>query len=328
VPAGQVSHTGVGGLTLGGGLGWLMRRHGLTIDSLLAVEAVLADGSIVLASDDEHPDLFWALRGGGGDFAVATRFTFRAHPVGPTLLAGMLVYRWQDARRALRASRDLMAQAPEELTIFDTLLTAPPDPAFPEDLRGGRIAVVGVAWCGDPAEGERVLAPLRSACPPALDAVAPMPYLGLQTMLDASAPHGWRFHDRLHYLDAVTDDHIDALLAGFEGVPSPESHVVTGWMGGAIERVPAGATAFGHREARAFTWFIGCSGERPIDADREWVRGMWERTARFATGGVYVNALDPDRPVRDAYAGAVWNRLVQVKRAYDPDGVFRGNGIG
>jgi FAD/FMN-containing dehydrogenase len=328
VPAGQVSHTGVGGLTLGGGIGWLMRHHGLTIDSLEAAEVVLADGRTVRANAGEHPDLFWALRGGGGDFGVVTSFEFRAHRVGPMVLAGMLVYPWERAGEALRASRALMESAPEELTIFDVLLTAPPQEPFPPELQGRRVAAVSVAWSGDLAEGERVLAPLREQCPPVLDLVGPMPYVALQTMLDQTAPHGWRFYDRLHYLPEVSDGFIDTMLARFESVPAPQAHVVTGWMGGAIDRVAPVETAFGHREARAFTWIIGCSGDEPVEPVAEWVRGVWEDTGPYATGGVYVNALDAGRPVRDAYADGVWERLLAVKRRYDPEGVFAGNGIG
>ena len=328
VPAGQISHTGVGGLTLGGGLGWLMRGHGLTIDSLRAAEVVLADGRLVRASRDEHSDLFWALRGGGGDFGVVVSFEFRAHRVGPMVLAGIMAYPWERAGEALRASRDLMEGAPPELTIFDVLLTAPPEEPFPPELRGRRAAVVGVAWTGDPAEGERVLAPLRQGCPPALDLVGQMPYVALQSMLDQTAPHGWGYYDRLHYLPGVSDGFIDTLLAGFERVPTPQAHVVTGWMGGAIDRVAPGETAFGHRGARALTWIIGCSGDEPLGPVADWVRGVFEDTAPFASEGVYVNALNRERSVRDAYADGVWERLVEVKRRYDPDGVFSGNGIG
>jgi FAD/FMN-containing dehydrogenase len=328
VPAGQISHTGVGGLTLGGGVGWLMRAHGLTIDSLLAAEVVLADGRMVRASEDQHADLFWALRGGGGDFGIVTEFEFGAHPVGPLVLGGMLAYPWDQAREALRASRDLIEGAPEELMIFDVLLTAPPEAPFPPELQGQRVAVVGIAWCGDLDEGERVLAPMRAANPPALDLVQPMPYVALQTMLDATAPHAWRYYDKLHYLAEVSDGYIDALLDAFGSVPTPQSHVVTGWMGGAVDRVPHGATAFGHRGAPAFAWVIGCSGDDPIEPTAEWVRRTWDATRGFATDGVYVNALDLDRPVEEAYAGDVWERLVEIKRRYDPDGVLAGNGIG
>ena len=327
VPAGQISHTGVGGLALGGGIGWLMRHHGLTVDSLLAADVVLADGEAVRASADEHPDLFWALRGGGGDFGAVTSFEFRAHPVGPAVLGGMLVYPWELAGAALRATRELMAAAPDELTVFVALITAPPEEPFPAELRGRPAAVVALAWSGDVAEGRRVLAPLLRSCPPVVDLVAPMPYVALQSMLDQTAPHGWRFYDRLHYLPEVGDDFVDALLAGFEQAPTPHSHVMTAWMGGAIDRVPSGATAFGHRGARALTWIIGCSGDDPLEPAAAWVGRLWEDTARFAARGVYVNALDAGRPVRDAYADDVWERLVAVKRRYDPDGAFSGNGI-
>jgi len=327
VPAGQISHTGVGGLTLGGGIGWLMRHHGLSIDSLVAAEVVLADARLVRASEHEHPDLFWALRGGGGDFGAVTAFEFRAHRVGPTILGGMLVYPWEKARDALRASRELMAAAPDELTIFAALVTAPPQEPFPPELHGRPVLAVAVAWSGDVAEGERVLAPLRTRSRPAADLVGPMPYVALQSMLDATAPHGWRFYDRQHYLAEVSDDFVDALLAAFLRAPTPEAHVMTAWMGGAIDRVAPGATAFGHRGARALTWIIGCSGEEPVDEVASWVRSTWEATRPYASGGVYVNALDAERPVREAYSDEVWERLLAVKRRYDPDGAFSGNGI-
>ena len=323
VPAGQISHTGVGGLTLGGGIGWLMRRHGLTIDSLIGAEVVLADGRLVRASENEHPELFWALRGGGGDFGAVTAFEFRAHRVGPMILGGMVVYPWELAGDALRACRELMAGAPDELTLFAALVTAPPDfPVRP----GERVLAVAAAWGGDPEEGERVLAPLR-ATGAAADLIGPMPYLALQSMLDATAPPGWRYYDRMHYLAEVGDDFIDALTAAFERAPTPETHVMTAWLGGAIDRIDPGATAFGHRGARALTWIIGCSGEEPVDEAADWVRDTWEATRRFASGGVYVNALNAERSVRDAYSGDVWERLLAVKRRYDPDGAFDGNGI-
>jgi FAD/FMN-containing dehydrogenase len=183
-----------------------------------------------------------------------------------------------------------------------------------------------VGWTGDLDEGERVLAPLRGRATAAF--VGPMPYLALQSMLDATAPHGWQFYDRMHYLDQVGDDFVDALLFAFERSPAPETHVVTGWMGGAVDRVAPGATAFGHRGARAFTWFIGCSGERPVDEVADWVRDTWEATRPYAREGVYVNALNAERPIRDAYADEVWERLLTVKRRYDPEGLFDGNGVG
>lgn len=327
VPAGQISHTGVGGLTLGGGLGWLMRRHGLTIDSLLAADVVLADASLVHASADEHPDLFWALRGGGGDYGVVTEFVFRAHRVGPTVLAGMLVYPYDRAGEAMRRTRELMQDAPEELGVFAVLLTAPPVEPFPPELRGQRVAVISAAWCGELEEGERVLAPLRTERPPALDLIGPMPYVALQSMLDPTAPHHWNYYDRLHYFEELSDELLDTLVAGFEHVPAPQAHVITGWLGGAVGRVPQGATAFGHRSARMMTWLIGCSGDQPVAPTADWVRRLWDDMAPYATGGTYVNALTPDRPIGDAYEAGVLERLLKIKRRYDPDGVFSGHGI-
>jgi FAD/FMN-containing dehydrogenase len=327
VPAGQISHTGVGGLTLGGGLGWLMRAHGLTIDSLVSAEVVLADCSIVTASEHEHADLFWALRGGGGDFGVVTRFDFHAKRVGPIVLAGMLAYPWDRAHEALRAARELMDGAPEELTVFAVLMTAPPVEPFPADLQGRPAALISLAWCGDLDAGERYLAPLRAAHPPVLDLVGPMPYVALQSMLDATAPHGWNYYDRMHNLDAVSDDVIDVLIAGYETAPAPPSHIITGWMGGAVDRVAPGATAFGHRGAHAETWIIGCAGDGPVEPTAEWVKQVHGALAPHATGGTYVNALEAGRSVRDAYAADIYDRLVAIKRRYDPDGVFAGNGI-
>ncbi len=279
-------------------------------------------------AEADHPDLFWALQGGGGDFAAVTTFEFRAHTVGPMILGGMMVYPWADAPAAFRAARDLMEGAPEELTTFVTLITAPPADPFPPEVQGGPALAVAMAWTGDTEEGERVVASLRAKCPPAVDLMGPMPYVALQGMLDQTAPHGLNYYDRAHYLTQVSDEFIETLLSGFEEVSTPLSHVITGWMGGAIDRVAPGATAFGHRGANALTWLIGCSGEDPIAPAADWVRSVWERTAQFADEGVYVNALDTGRSVREAYADGIWERLVEIKHRYDPDGVFAGNGIG
>jgi FAD/FMN-containing dehydrogenase len=322
VPGGQISHTGVGGLTLGGGVGWLMRHHGLTIDSLIGAEVVLADGEIV--HTDDHPDLFWALRGGGGDFGVVTRFEFRAHRVGPLVLGGMFVFPWDRARELFQAARALMEGAPDALSACAVLITAPPHAPFPVEVQGRPAMVVALAWSGDLDEGERVIAPLRAAGP-LVDLVAPMPYVALQSMLDQTAPHGLNYYDKQHYLPGVSDAFIDALLAEFVKAPTPQSHVITAWLGGAIDR--GGDTAFSHRGARAMSWLIGCSGDEPIEPTTEWVRRTFKATESFATGGVYVNALDLGRSVREAYAGDVWERLVAVKRRYDPHGVFNAHGI-
>jgi FAD/FMN-containing dehydrogenase len=327
IPSGHVSHTGVGGLTLGGGTGWLMRRYGLTIDSLRSVELVTAAGEIVRASEHEHPDLFWAVRGGGGNFGVVTEFEFEAHPLGPELVAGMLVYPLEEARERLAFLREFMEDAPDELTTFPVLVTAPPRPPFPAELQGRRILALGLAYAGSVEDGLRAIAPLRAAAPPALDLAGPMPYLALQTMLDASVPHGLHNYNRAEWLDDLSDGAIETLVEQYDAVPSPLSQVILARMGGAVARVPSDATAFPHRGARNLLWMVSCW--RP-DEDPEphlaWGRAIGEAMRPFASGGVYVNALgdEPADRVRAAY-GANWPRLVELKRRYDPENVFRLN---
>jgi FAD/FMN-containing dehydrogenase len=327
VPAGHVSHTGVAGLTLGGGIGWLARGLGLTIDSLAGAEVVTADGEIVTAGADENPDLFWGIRGGGGNFGVVTRFDFRTHPLGTGLLAGMLVYPIERAREALRASRDLMASAPDELTVYEVLITAPLEPPFPPELWGRPALAVGMAYCGPAEEGLQEAALYRELCEPALDLVAPMPYLALQTMLDAGVPHGRHHHGRSEFLRELDDDAIDLLLDHFSRVTSPFAQVITARMGGAIARVPEDATAFGHRRAERLLWIANLWDGGDPGPHVAWVRELSEAIAPHRSGAVYVNALDDERPerVRAAYTPAAWRRLVALKDRYDPENLLRLN---
>jgi FAD/FMN-containing dehydrogenase len=325
VPAGHVSHTGVGGLTLGGGTGWLMRRFGLTVDSLRAAEVVTADGELLRASDDENPDLFWALRGGGGNFGVVTEFEFEAHPLGPQVVAGMLVYPLDRAAEMIAFCRGLMASAPDELTTFPVLITAPPQPPFPPELQGRPVLALGAAWAGPVEEGLRGVAELK-ASGPALDLLGPMPYAALQSMLDESVPHGLHHYNHSDYLDELPDAAIDTLVEHYARVPSPRAQLITARMGGAIERVPPGATAFAHRDARYLVWIVNMwgPGDDP-EPNIAWGRELAAALKPYASGAVYVNALgeEPHR-VRAAY-GANWERLVELKRRYDPDNVFRLN---
>jgi FAD/FMN-containing dehydrogenase len=327
VPSGHVSHTGVGGLTLGGGTGWLMRRYGLTIDSLRSAEVVTADGDVVRASDGEHSDLFWALRGGGGNFGVVTEFEFEAHALGTELVAGMLVYPLARAREILGFVRDWMEEAPDELTCFPVFVTAPPQPPFPPELQGTPVLAVGVAYAGTADDGMRALEPLKRFATPALDLAAPMPYLALQTMLDAGVPHGLHNYNRAEWLEDVGEDAIATLVDHVERISSPLSQVIIARMGGAVARVPADATAFPHRQARNLLWIVSAwrPGEDP-EPHLDWVRGISDAMAGHAAGGVYVNALgdEPADRVRSAY-GDNWQRLTEIKRQYDPDNVFRHN---
>jgi FAD/FMN-containing dehydrogenase len=327
VPSGHVSHTGVGGLTLGGGTGWLMRRHGLTIDSLRSAEVVTADGEILRASAEERPDLFWALRGGGGNFGVVTEFEFEARRLGTILLAGMLVYPLTLAAEVLGFVRDWMETAPDGLTSFPAFITAPGQPPFPPALQGTPVLAIGVAYAGAVDEGAHVLEPLRRFAAPALDLVGPMPYVSLQTMLDASVPHGLHNYNRAEWLDDIGDEAIAILVEHVQRISSPLSQVILARMGGAVARVPADATAFSHRQARNLLWII--SAWRPgedADAHLQWTREIGRAMTPYATGGVYVNALGDEAAdrVRSAY-GSNWERLTEVKRRYDPENVFRHN---
>jgi FAD/FMN-containing dehydrogenase len=327
VPAGTISHTGVAGLTLGGGLGWLMRKHGLTIDNLLAVELVTADGSHLRASEDENAELFWGIRGAGANFGVVTSFEFRLHEVGPVVLGGMLVYPIAEAADLLRAARDVVADAPDELTTFFVLLTAPPHEPFPHELWGERVLAVSPAWCGPIEAGERALRRLRALGEPALDLVGPIPYLGLQSMIDETAPHGLHHYNGAEMLSELPDGALDALLDAFAQVTSPRAQLILSQMGGQVSRVPSDATAFAHRDAAYTLWILNMwepSAESP--RHRDWTRSTADALRPFAMGGAYVNALgdEPADRVRLSY-GSNWERLGELKRRYDPDNLFRRN---
>lgn len=329
VPAGQISHTGIAGLTLGGGLGWLMRQHGLTVDNLLAVELVSAEGEPLRASAAENADLFWAVRGGGGNFGVVVAFEYRLHRVGPTVLGGLLVYPIAQAREVLRHVRGVMAAATDELGLVATVTTAPPAAPFPEALWGRPVLALGLCFAGKIAAGERVVAPLRAFGAPALDLVGPMPYVALQAMSDPAAPHGRHYWEKAGYLAALPDAAIDAFLARTAVPTSPFCGVQLQAMGGAVARVAEGATAFAHRDAPWMFTAVGAwSGDDP-EAGRHigWARGFAEALAPWSTGGVYVNALGEEGAdrVRAAYPPATYARLAAIKATYDPGNVFRLN---
>jgi len=325
VPAGTVSHTGVAGLTLGGGIGWLMRKHGLTIDNLLSVELVTASGELVRASADEEPELFWGIRGAGANFGVVTAFEFRLHPVGPLVTGGPLLFPLEEAARVLRGVREAEAELHDDLGLACVLMTVPPAPTFPSELHGRRVLAVVPAWAGDPDEAEQAVAPLRALGDPVLDGYGPIPYVALQSMIDESAPHG--IHQR-NFADHVelSDGAIDALVGRFEHVTHPMAHVVLTLLGGAVARVAPDATAFPHRDGSWVAWVIGMW--RPDEdgtSHVEWIGSMRDALRPHASEGVYVNALGADDGrVQRAYGGN-WSRLVELKRRWDPDNAFRLN---
>ncbi|MET4718566.1 hypothetical protein ABIF63_002672 [Bradyrhizobium japonicum] len=326
---GIVSHTGVAGLTLGGGVGWLMRKHGLTVDNLLAINLVTADGGLLRVSEDEHPDLFWALRGGGGNFGVVTSFEFRLHPVGPIVLAGPILWDATDAAEVLRLYRDFIADAPDELGTVVRFGTAPPLTVIPENLHWRPVMMVGACYAGPIEEGERVLRPLRASRAPLLDLVGPAPYVGFQSALDSTVVHGWNYYWKSTHLPELRDDLIDVITEHAFSCSSPRSYAAMFHLKGAVRRIAEGATAFGNRQAsHAITLdAVWRSGEDFGDRDTAWTRQFFAALRPFRQG-VYVNFLggdeDPGR-VREAYGDAVYDRLVDVKTTYDPENVFHHN---
>jgi FAD/FMN-containing dehydrogenase len=315
---GAISSTGVAGLTLGGGLGWLMRSYGLVCDNLLSADLVTADGRSLTASATENADLFWGLRGGGGNFGVVTSFEFRLHAVGP-VLAGMLIYPLAQAREVLRVYREFTAAAPDELTVFAVLMTTPD---------GMPVLALILCYNGPLEAGEAAIRPLRQTAPPMVDQVGPMPYVVLQSMLDEGFPHGLQVYWRSHFLTGLGDDAIDALLERFAAVGSPLTAVLIEQLGGAVARVGAHDTAFGHRAA-PYNLAIVARWADPTQADAHiaWTRDLWE-ALRPSAAGVYVNYLgagEGAERVRAAYDPGTYARLAELKRRYDPENVFRFN---
>jgi FAD/FMN-containing dehydrogenase len=324
---GLISHTGVGGLTLGGGIGWLMRKHGLTIDNLRAAEVVLADGRTVRADTGENADLFWALRGGGGNFGVVTRFEFELHPV-TNVLAGMVMYPAARAGAMLRFFREITAEAPDELTALFAFLIAPPAPFIAPHLQGTPMAAIVLCWAGDPARGVEVLRPLRTFGPPAVDAIAEMPYVALQSMLDPGAAPGLHYYMKAAYFDALGDDAIDTLVAHASHPASPLSQVHLHHLGGAVARVADAATAYRHRRA-PYLLNIIAGWPDPVASETHvgWARAIYDAAAVHSNGASYVNFLgeEGDARVASAYGAENFARLQEIKRSYDPTNVFRHN---
>lgn len=315
---GIVSHTGIGGLTLGGGIGHLMRAFGLAVDNLRSCDVVTPDGRFLVASSDEHQDLFWALRGGGGNFGIVTSFEYELHRVGPTLLAGMTAYPMEDAPSVLRNVRDFLAEAPEQVGITGNLRLAPALPIVPEELHGKPIVAVVVNYVGSVDEGEKVLRPIREFGSPAFDVVAPKPYVAYQKMFDAAFPPGRHYYWKSWKLGALTDEVIDVVVDHAASITSPHSAVPIFTLGGAVSRVPEEATAFSGRDAAHDINIVAAWEAGDPDPDRHigWVRRFWEALAPFGRG-VYVNFLsdEPQERVKAAYGEGKYARLAEVKRA-------------
>jgi FAD/FMN-containing dehydrogenase len=324
---GVISHTGIGGLTLGGGLGHLMRKHGLTIDNLEAVELVTADAERIHVNADSEPELFWALRGGGGNFGIATAFEYRAHRVGPIVLGGPIFWTVEDGVRVLQFLRDFVPEASDELGITIAIMPAPPAPFIPMDRFGKPVIGLVLLWAGDIGAGEKAIAPLRAIATPVADAVRPMPYVAVQSMLDGGAPHGRHYYWKSHRLPNLSSAAIDQFVALVASARAPFWQL-NGWaVGGAATRVPANATAMGQRGEGFHVNIV--SAWPPSDAAAEshvsWVRDGWAALKPHSEG-VYANFLSDEggAGVRTAYGDRL-TRLTSLKDRYDRSNFFRLN---
>ncbi|HET7340465.1 MAG TPA: FAD-binding oxidoreductase [Methylomirabilota bacterium] len=327
-PVGINSTTGIAGLTLGGGFGWLSRRHGLTVDNLLAADVVTAAGSLLRASAIDHPDLFWAIRGGGGNFGVVTSFELKLHPVGPQVTAGLVVHPLSAARSVLREYRDLVAKAPDELCCWAVMRKAPPLPFLPAPVHGTEVLILALCHAGDLAAGAEAAAPFRAIGAPLGAAIGPTPFTAWQSAFDPLLAPGERNYWKSHDFVELDDRLLDVLLDAAGRLPSPQCEVFIAHLGGAINRVGAEATAYPHRDVN----FVMNVHTRWSDAadDRRcigWTRALHEATAPFATGGVYVNFMPEDEEprVRGGAYGVNYGRLARLKARYDPRNLFRMN---
>lgn len=325
---GLVSTTGVGGLTLSGGIGWLMRKHGLTVDNLLAVELITADGRQLTASATEHPELFWAVRGGGGNFGIVTSFTFRLHPVGPIIYGGAMFFPVSQAREVLRFYAQWVPTLPDEMTTMVVFLAAPPMPFIPPALHGTPMVAIPMCYAGPPDNGPSVARPLRDFQAAAVDAVGPMPYLALQGMFDAGAPKGLLAYWKTEYLQALSPAAIDTVIEQAGRMTSPLTQVHIHHLGGAVSRAPAGSTALSYRGAPfVLNGVAGWMDPAETDGQIAWARRMAEAIRPHATGPQYLNFLgeEGDGRVRAAYGEENYARLAKVKAEYDPENLFRLN---
>lgn len=322
-PGGIVSSTGVAGLTLGGGFGWQARKHGLAIDNLLSAHIVLSDGQSVTASATQHADLFWALRGGGGNFGVVTSFTFRLHPLGPEVLFGPTFFALDDAKTVLTAYAKTASALPQDACVWANIMTAPPVPVLPESVHGQTVLTLMQSYIGTPSEGHAHLDPLYGGVTPLGSALAPRPFTEAQGFLDPAYDHGMRNYWRSHNHNAITPGLIDTLLDLAPDLPTPESELLICQLGGAVADVPADATAFPHR-AVPFMSTPGVRWKDKADDARVtgWLKAASARIAEHAAPGAYSNFIaETDGPVRDSY-GDNLTRLARIKQHYDPDNLF------
>jgi hypothetical protein len=327
VPAGIVTHTGVAGLTLGGGIGWLQRKYGLTIDQLSSVDLITAEGEFVKANERENPDLFWGVRGGGGNFGIVTEFEFALNPLGPVVLAGPIVWATEDSPQVMRFYRDWIDDVPDELTTIIVHRQAPAIPSVPTELHLKPVVMVGCCYAGAIEEGEKVLRPLRQFGTPLLDLCFPKPFVSHQAMFDPTFPHGRYYYFRSRDIERLTDEIIDIAVDHALRISSPHSGFPIFQLGGAIARVGEDETAFNGRAAGHTINLNGIAETSDeFDEQREWVRDLSAALEPHQTS-VYVNFLmdEGEERVRDAYGAEKYERLAALKRKYDPDNFFHLN---
>jgi hypothetical protein len=330
VTGGRFSTTGIAGLTLGSGSGWLERKCGLTPDNLISAELVTADGRVLRASAKENPELFWGLRGGGGNFGVVTSFEYRLHEIGPIIYGGMMISLPDRAEAILTFMREYMRDAPEDLGAGVAFVSAPPEPFVPPEMHFKPVLGVIICWTGDQEEGERVVAPIREAAQPVMDVVQPMPYVALQSMLDAGGPHGIRAYMKAEFMDELSNEAIEKLVEHGAARPGPMVQLLLEPMGGAIAEVDADEGALGRRDVawcyHALSLWMEPDQET-ADAHVSWAKQLSSELAPHTTTGVYLNFTSDEGEdrVRSAFGPEKYARLQALKDEYDPSNLFRLN---
>ncbi|MHA6248462.1 FAD-binding oxidoreductase [Pontibacter sp. CAU 1760] len=326
-PIGVSSTTGIAGLTLGGGFGWISRKYGMTIDNLLSADLVTADGKLLHTNEQQHPDLFWAIRGGGGNFGIVTSFEFKLHPVGPEVLSGLLIYPFEETKKVLDYYRAFSAKLSNESTVWAITRYAPPLPFLPEQWHGKLVIILAAFHTGNMQEGEKVFKPLREFMRPIVDVIGPHPFIKWQQAFDPLLTPGSRNYWKSHNFESLSDEVIEQLIAFSKKLPSSQTEIFIGQVGGKMNEVAPDATAYPHRTAN----YVMNVHTRWDDAAQDdacilWARDFYEATAPYATGGVYVNFMTQDDASRIGSAyGPNYDRLVHIKSKYDPQNLFRSN---
>jgi len=326
-PVGINSTTGIAGLTLGGGFGWLSRKYGMTIDNLVSAEVITANGDKLRVSESENTDLFWAIRGGGGNFGIVVQFEFELYPVGPEILAGLIVFPLDQAKQVLTKYRDYVESTPEELNVWVVLRQAPPLPFLPEDVHGKEVVVLAVFYAGDIAEGEKLIEPLKSFGDPYGIHIGAQPYVDWQQAFDPLLTPGVRNYWKSHNFTSLKDEALDSMVEYAGKLPSPHCEIFIGLISGSANRIAANAMAYGNRDAK-FVLNVHGRWEEPADDETciAWARDFFKASAPYASAGAYVNFMteEEDDRVASAY-GSNYDRLVQIKKKYDPENVFHLN---